>query len=184
MNNGRKKIAIIGNSGAGKSTLAVLLGEELQIPVFHLDKILWKPGWERTPEDEFVAKHQEIIEKDEWILDGVAYKSTYDIRFKRAEVIIYLDPPLEVCYENAKQRMEEEKIRPNPYVTENCPYEGDIEENYKVIRLFHEEYRPLIFKYLEKHKEKSIVVKEFTINQEKELTILISKISDIVNRIQ
>ncbi|MHA1186071.1 MAG: AAA family ATPase, partial [Candidatus Heimdallarchaeota archaeon] len=81
-----KRITIIGNSAAGKSSLAVLLGKELGLPVYHLDKLLWKPGWERTLEDEFVRKHQEIIDKDQWVLDGVAYKSTYEDRFERAEI--------------------------------------------------------------------------------------------------
>ena len=176
------RITIMGNSGAGKSTLAVLLGKELQLPVYHLDKILWKPGWERIPEEEFVAKHQEIIDKEQWILDGVAYKSTYDSRFERAEIIIFIDPLLETCFKHAQQRMDEEKIRPNPYVSENCSYEGDIEDNFKVIRLFHEEYRPLIFKYLEQHKEKSIIVNEFNIEQKDHLAILIKKIQTIVNK--
>ncbi len=175
------RITIMGNSAAGKSTLAVLLGKELQVPVYHLDKILWKPGWERTPEEEFVARHEEIIMKEHWILDGVAYKSTYDARFERAQVIIFLDPPVETCYKHAKQRMEEEKIRPNPYVSENCPYEGEIEENYKVIRLFHEEYRPLVFKYLEQYKEKSIILSEFKIDQKEDLTNLLRRIRKIIS---
>ncbi|MHA1213244.1 MAG: hypothetical protein ACTSSH_12395, partial [Candidatus Heimdallarchaeota archaeon] len=131
-----KRLAIIGNAGAGKSTLAVLLWKKLNLPVFHLDKLLWKEGWERTPEEEFVAKHQEILEKDEWILDGVAYKSTYEDRFARAEIILFLDVPVEVCVEHAIQRMEEEKTRPNPYVNANCPYEGPIENQKKVMIMF------------------------------------------------
>ncbi|MHA1441511.1 MAG: hypothetical protein ACTSPK_06585 [Candidatus Heimdallarchaeota archaeon] len=176
-----KRITIIGNSAAGKSSLAVMLGKELGLPVYHLDKLLWKPGWERTPEDEFVRKHQEIIDNDQLVLDGVAYKSTYEDRFERAEIIIYLDTSVEKCKEHAQKRMYEEKLRPNPYVNENCPYEGDIEDNFKVIRLFHNEYRPLILKQLEKHEKKSIILSDFNVKNENNLTDLISKIKEKSN---
>jgi len=176
-----KRITIIGNSAAGKSTLGVMLGKELRLPVYHLDKLLWKPGWERTPEEEFVKKHQEIIDKDQWVLDGVAYKSTYEDRFERAEIIIYLDTSVEICKERAQKRMDEEKIRPNPYVNENCPYEGDIEDNFKVIRLFHNEYRPLILKLLEKYEKKRIILNDFIPNNGKELVNLVKTIKDRTN---
>jgi len=175
------RITIIGNSGAGKSTVAVMLGKEFQLPVYHLDKILWKSGWERTQEEEFVAKHQEIIDKEQWVLDGVAYKSTYERRFDRAEIIIYLDTSIEKCKVNAQKRMDEEKIRPNPYVNENCPYEGEIEENLKVIRLFHNEYRPLILKQLEEHEKKTIILSDFDITSDKDLSDLVSRIKEKTN---
>ena len=35
------KIAVIGHSGCGKSTLACRIAEETEIPVLHLDQILW-----------------------------------------------------------------------------------------------------------------------------------------------
>ena len=41
-----KRIMIIGCGGAGKSTLARQLGEKLNLPVVHLDKLFWLPGWE------------------------------------------------------------------------------------------------------------------------------------------
>lgn len=170
------RITIIGNSGAGKSTLAIKIATALKLPIYHMDKILWKSGWERTPEEEFRRQHKEIISKEKWIFEGVAYKSTYESRFTRAEKIIYLDTPLETCVENARKRMEEEKIRPNPYVSDNCPYEGDIQDNIKVIELFHNEYRPMIKAMLKKFEEKTILLNNFDSTNEEDLERLVEKI--------
>ncbi|MBN1329772.1 MAG: AAA family ATPase [Candidatus Heimdallarchaeota archaeon] len=172
------RIIIIGNAGAGKSTLAVKLSERLAIPVYHLDKLLWKEGWERTPEEEFELKHKELIMKNEWIIDGVAYKSTFDERFSRAQVIIFLDEPLVDCVEHAKQRIAEEKIRPNPYVNRNCSYDAPIEEHMKVMVVFHEEYRPWILEKLEHFKEKTIILREFDSYKEKDMDSLINSIKN------
>lgn len=154
-----RKIAIIGNSGSGKSTLAVTIAKRLSLPVFHLDKILWKPNWERTSEVEFIQKHNEIIEKDSWIIDGVAYKSTYKKRFDKADVILYLDISPETCFQNAKKRMLEDLERPNPYVSENCPYSIELEKEQKdVIDSFHNEYRPMILDMLEEYQNQKKVI--------------------------
>ena len=80
-----KRIVVIGNAASGKSTLSIKLQEITSIPVYHLDKILWKADWERTPEDEFTSEHDKIIEKPNWIIDGVAYKSTIEKRFATSE---------------------------------------------------------------------------------------------------
>jgi len=154
-----RKIVIIGNSAAGKSTLSEKISKVFSIPVYHLDKILWKPNWERTPEDEFVKKHDEIIQKESWIIDGVAYRSTYECRFENADLIIYLDIPPEICIQNAESRMQEDLERPNPYVNENCPYGFEfIEEQKEVIYSFHNEYRPLILDLLKKYEIKNKVI--------------------------
>ncbi|MFW9923523.1 MAG: hypothetical protein ACFFDW_09600 [Candidatus Thorarchaeota archaeon] len=142
------KISILGNSGSGKSSLAVLLSKELSIPVFHVDKILWKPHWIRAPEDEFTEKHNKILKMDHWILDGVGYKSTYRHRFEKSDIIIYLDIPVEICFQRAKRRMVEDKARPNPYVTENCPYVGSDELQMQVIDSYQQEIRPIILELL------------------------------------
>ncbi len=56
-----KRIAIIGCGGAGKSTLARELGKILDLPVVHLDRVYWKPGWEPTPREAFVAEQRKIM---------------------------------------------------------------------------------------------------------------------------
>lgn len=146
-----KRIVVIGNSASGKSTLSMKINEITSIPVYHLDKILWKVDWERTPEEEFTSKHDEILAKANWIIDGVAYKSTIEKRFATADTIICLDTPLEICRERALQRMKEDLVRPNPYVTEGCRYPLEfIKEQNDVIEKFHNEYRSFIIELMNK----------------------------------
>ena len=65
-----ERIIIIGCGGAGKSTLARKLGEVLDLPVVHLDKLFWKPGWVETSREEFDALLAMELAKDKWIMDG------------------------------------------------------------------------------------------------------------------
>ena len=147
-----KRIVVIGNAASGKSTLSMKIKELTKIPVYHLDKILWKKSWERSSEEEFTAKHDEIIDKDSWIIDGVAYKSSYPKRFSRANTILFLDTPLEECKQRSLQRMKEDLERPNPYVTEGCRYPFEFKkEAEEVIDLFHNEYREFILEMIKEY---------------------------------
>lgn len=65
-----RRICILGNSGAGKSTLAAALGDVSGLPVVHLDRIFWKPGWIEVPEAEVRAAMTAAAENDAWIIDG------------------------------------------------------------------------------------------------------------------
>jgi len=40
-----ERVMIIGCAGAGKSTLARKLGAITGLPVIHLDREHWRPGW-------------------------------------------------------------------------------------------------------------------------------------------
>jgi adenylate kinase family enzyme len=42
------RIVVLGNSGSGKSTLARRLGADLGIPAFHMDRLFWKPRWQKS----------------------------------------------------------------------------------------------------------------------------------------
>lgn len=85
-----KKISIIGSGGAGKSTLAVKLGKKLQIPVYHLDALYWKPGWVETEREKWRSIQEDLCSQDSWILDG-NYGATLDVRLKSSDTIIFLD---------------------------------------------------------------------------------------------
>jgi adenylate kinase family enzyme len=81
---------IIGNAGAGKSTLAKALAQKLRLPLYHLDKIFWLPGWKEISREDMTAAVNKIISEDEWIIDG-NYRRTIVYRAERADTIIYLN---------------------------------------------------------------------------------------------
>ena len=91
-----KKVVIIGSDGAGKSTLARRLGAATGIEVFHLDKLYWKPNWTKTPKDEWLKTVENLLCKDEWIMDG-NFGGTMEIRLAACDTAIFLDFPRTVC---------------------------------------------------------------------------------------
>lgn len=90
------RILIIGSAGAGKTRLAKILGKKLNIPIIHLDKHYWKPGWDRVDEASWINKINRLIEQDSWIMDG-NYTQSLSIRLAYATSVIYLDTPRFKC---------------------------------------------------------------------------------------
>ncbi len=98
------RIVLIGRPGSGKSTLARRLGSLLDLPVFHLDRLFWRPGWEKMPRWEFARAQMRIMqENDRWIMDG-NYTSTLPLRLARCDAVIYLQPPRHLCLVRVMRR--------------------------------------------------------------------------------
>jgi adenylate kinase family enzyme len=91
-----RRIAIIGTGGAGKTTLARELGRRLGLPVVHLDRVFWRPGWTEPPPEEWQRAHRAALTGEAWIADG-NYGSTMAERIALADTVIVLDPPPLVC---------------------------------------------------------------------------------------
>ncbi len=92
-----KRIMVIGvSAGAGKSTLARTIGEVLDISVFHLDRFYWRAGWIEAPFEEFQQAQAELVEQEEWIIEG-NYTGTLSIRAERADTIVYIEIPIHKC---------------------------------------------------------------------------------------
>lgn len=85
-----ERICIIGGSGTGKTTLAKNLGEQLNLPVYHIDGIHHLENWKIRDKEERDRIILEKVDKDKWIIDGT-YNSTLKQRLEKADYVIYLD---------------------------------------------------------------------------------------------
>ena len=85
-----KKVLVIGCCGAGKSTFSRKLHNIINLELIHLDQYYHKPNWEEPEKREWEGIVNNLVQKLSWIMDG-NYKGTFDIRFKEADTIIYLD---------------------------------------------------------------------------------------------
>ena len=114
-----KRMVIIGSSGSGKSTLARQLGKTLDLPVIHLDKHFWHPGWVGTPPQDWEEKVRQFAAGDSWIIDG-NYRSTLDIRVQSADTVVFLDLPRWLCTWRATKRRFQYWHRQRPDIAEGC----------------------------------------------------------------
>lgn len=92
------KLFIIGIVASGKTTLAKKLSENLNIPCYELDCVVYDesvtPRRKRTP-DEQLAIIREIDSRGDFIFEGV-YRKSYHELLDIADTVLFLDPPLSV----------------------------------------------------------------------------------------
>lgn len=137
------RVVVIGCSGAGKSTLATRLGERLDIPVVHLDRLFWQPGWVESPRAEFEQRVTDAVQRDRWIVDGT-FIGTQHLIMPAADTIVWFDFPRSICLWRVTSRWFAHRGgRTRRDMTEDCPEKIDF-EFLEFIWTFRESYRPRI----------------------------------------
>lgn len=91
-----KKIMIFGLPGSGKSTWSIQLSELLHIPVYHLDRFFFVEDWKKQEYDEFLRIQEEIVSKENWIVDGNCMRSL-EMRFCTADAAFHFQFSRWVC---------------------------------------------------------------------------------------
>lgn len=97
------RIVIIGCPGAGKSTAARRLARITGLPLIHLDRHYWLPGWVRPDDETWRVKVHDLVCQPRWIMDG-NYSGTLDLRLAMADTLIHLDFSTFVCASRVMRR--------------------------------------------------------------------------------
>lgn len=121
-----RRIIVIGSGGSGKSTLARRLGEKLHLPVIHLDRIYWQPGWVQPEPADWEKKLGDVLRGDSWVLDG-NYSRTLAARLAACDTVVYLDRPRLLCLWRTLTRMLRQRGRCRPDMAPGCPERLSIE---------------------------------------------------------
>ena len=146
------KAIVIGCPGSGKTTFANKLAEKTKTEIFYLDTIWHLPDRNHIPREEFDRRLAEILQNENWIIDG-NYQRTLETRLKVCDTVFLFDLPTEICIEGAIERIG--KPRPEmPWVeTEFDPEFREQIENFKTTTL------PEIYALLDTYKlGKEIVI--------------------------
>ena len=81
-----KKIIVIGCPGSGKSTFSKKLSSLTRLPLYHLDLIYHKENKETISKEEFDKKLDDVLSKNEWIIDG-NYSRTLRKRLSKCDTV-------------------------------------------------------------------------------------------------
>ena len=151
-----ERVLIIGCGGSGKSTLARQLGEKTGLPVVHLDKLFWHPGWVESTKEEIDEKIRRVLEEPRWIMDG-NYNRTIDERLKRCDTVIYLDFSRWACLMGVAKRVITTYGQVRPDMGEGCPERFDL-DFLKWVWNFNKSKREKYYKLLDKTEGIQIII--------------------------
>lgn len=152
-----KKIIVIGPSGSGKSTLARKIAPILNLPLYHLDQLFWQAGWKSISQEAFTEKLQEIIKKEEWIIDG-NFNHSLESRIEKADTIIFLDVPRRLYFPRIFKRYFQNYGRVRVDMSPGCVEQLDT-EFLKFVWTFSKKVRPSLIEKLKGLKpEQTLIV--------------------------
>ncbi len=89
-----KKICILGNVASGKTRLARKIAQQNLIEVTHVDSIQFDKHLQIQPLEKTRQFLKDIENLNQWIIDGYGPLEMLEQRFQKADLIIFLDPPL------------------------------------------------------------------------------------------
>ena len=153
-----ERIAVIGNAGGGKTTMCRKIGSRLNIPVYPIDMIQWKPGWQRATSEEFDRAHESILAQNRWMIDGFGPMEAIAKRFALADTLIIVDYPLAIHYWWSMKRQIKCLFEPRDDLPENCPMIPKTGELIRVMWRVHTELRPQFLALAQQHQHEKRVI--------------------------
>lgn len=136
------RVAVFGNAGGGKSTFSQRLADLMELPWVPLDSIKYKPGGGEVPHDEFKAAHDNLLQQEQWIIDGFGSLDTIWERLEVADTLLYLDMPVLRHYWWVTKRFLQSVWVPPAGWPENSPLLKSTLNAYTTVWLCHTKLTP------------------------------------------
>ncbi|HYK98133.1 MAG TPA: hypothetical protein VEU77_07040 [Candidatus Acidoferrales bacterium] len=106
-----RRVCVIGNTGSGKTTVSRAIAARLAVPCVELDELHWGPNWEEASADELIAKLSPIVAQDAWVIDGMYFRKIGGLVLRRADTVVWVDPPWLVTFARLLRRSLSRVIR-------------------------------------------------------------------------
>jgi len=154
-----RRIALLGPAGAGKSWLGRQLAEILDLPVIHLDRLYWKPGWVATPDPEWHAVQLRELERDSWIADGIQEgRIKPDLWLDAADTIVFVDASPLMCIWRVIRRRLGSSVGPEmPADCKPAPFYRAFPRFLRFLREYRRVVRPALLADLERREQRQQV---------------------------
>lgn len=140
-----RRALVVGSCGAGKTRFSLELGRKTGLPLIHLDRCYWKPGWVKPTREEWRETVSTLIRGESWILDG-NYASSFDLRMPVCDTVIFLDYPRGLCLRRTLKRRLGPRERPD--MAPGCAERVDL-DFLRYVWSFPRLHRPRILEALE-----------------------------------
>ncbi len=88
------RVVVIGPPGSGKTTVAKELSRSFGLSHIELDAVLHGPDGIESSDEDFVKAVLPELESDSWVVDGWHERKLGTLALERADVAVFLDPPL------------------------------------------------------------------------------------------
>lgn len=115
-----RRVIVIGSPGAEKAALAHAIAERLKLPCILLERLYWRPGWQKPNPEEWRAQVSELAAREDWVIEGT-FPSTLEIRVARADWLVYVDAPMPVCLFRKLKEMLRGRNDPKAEAAPGCP---------------------------------------------------------------
>jgi adenylate kinase family enzyme len=144
------KVAVFGNAGGGKSALSRRLAEITGLPLYVLDIIQFRGGRYRPEEkhggkirdEEYLTIHHDILNREQWIVDGYGSLSSIWERLSAADTLVYIDLPIIAHYWGITKRFAKGLFQNPKGWPENSPLWESTLDGYQVIGRCHRHLTP------------------------------------------